>query len=129
MKKFSFFLIPLALLIVLFAVAPRGEITFNAPAEEGKTEAATQELPEAFATLEYAGEAEKDAFTLLKENADVDYDEFDFGVMVKSINGDASTADRFWLYYVNGEQAMVGADAYETQDGDTILWRLEESTL
>lgn len=129
MKRFSFFLIPVLLLLVLFVAAPQGTITFERGEEAEQVEGAARELPKAFATFEYRGESGKDAFTLLKENAEVEFEQFDFGVLVRSINGDAATDDRFWLYYVNGDAATVGADSYQTQDGDTILWRLEERTL
>lgn len=34
-------------------------------------------------------------------------------------------ANEFWALYVDGEQAMVGAGALETEDGQEITWKLE----
>ena len=31
----------------------------------------------------------------------------------------------FWAFYVNGEQAQVGAGSYTMKDGDQITWKLE----
>ena len=36
-------------------------------------------------------------------------------------------AERYWLYYIEGEMASVGAADYELQEGDQIEWRLEDS--
>lgn len=49
------------------------------------------------------------------------------GGFVTSINGvsqDAS-AGLYWVYYVNGEFAQVGAADYIIQEGDEITWKLE----
>ena len=47
--------------------------------------------------------------------------------LVTSINGISQDADagKYWLYYVNGEFAQVGAKDYIVQDGDEITWKLE----
>lgn len=31
----------------------------------------------------------------------------------------------FWSFYVNGQQAQVGAGSYQMKDGDKITWKLE----
>ena len=38
-------------------------------------------------------------------------------------------ANRFWLYDINGEMAMVGIAEYEIEEGDVIEWKLEDSDL
>ena len=38
-------------------------------------------------------------------------------------NGDES---KYWQYWINGEQTMVGADKQHVNDGDVILWSFEE---
>lgn len=48
------------------------------------------------------------------------------GEYVESISGVVGGTDgKYWLFYVNGEPAMVGASEYVTEDGDTIEWRFE----
>ena len=49
------------------------------------------------------------------------------GGFVTSINGISQDpgANKFWLYYVNGEFAQVGAGDYIVQEGDEIIWKLE----
>lgn len=33
--------------------------------------------------------------------------------------------NKYWLYYINGESATVGANEYQLQEDDQIEWRLE----
>ncbi|MGD2247432.1 MAG: DUF4430 domain-containing protein [Candidatus Methanofastidiosia archaeon] len=46
---------------------------------------------------------------------------------VTSINGIAQDAgaNKYWMYYINGEMAQVGAKEYIVQNGDEITWKLE----
>ncbi|MFA6512009.1 MAG: DUF4430 domain-containing protein [Patescibacteria group bacterium] len=127
MRRHLLWIVPLALLILLFALAPLGEITVPVTGNAEITE--QPELPNAIATIEYKGEEGKNAFQLLEEQHDVAFEQFDFGVLVNSIDGQEANENHFWLFYVNGEQGQVGADVYETKNDDTVLWRLEESTL
>lgn len=53
--------------------------------------------------------------------------EFSFGKQVTGINGINQTDDMFWIYYVNDQQATVGADGYVLQPEDVITWKLEEN--
>jgi hypothetical protein len=46
---------------------------------------------------------------------------------VTTIGGRAAddAKHEFWAFYVNGEQAQVGAGSYVMKDGDVITWKLE----
>ena len=48
---------------------------------------------------------------------------YDFGILVKSINGYESTAEKAWIYFVNGESGTVAADQYILEPGDAVEWR------
>lgn len=61
----------------------------------------------------------------LRENFTVDTTRYDFGVMVDAIENIGGEENRYWLYYVNGEAATVGADAYKVKPGDIIEFRYE----
>ncbi len=37
----------------------------------------------------------------------------------------ADTSREFWAFYVNGEQAQVGAGSYLVKNNDTIEWKIE----
>ena len=49
------------------------------------------------------------------------------GGFITSIGGISQdeAANKYWIYYINGEYAPVGAAEYIIQDGDEILWKLE----
>lgn len=66
------------------------------------------------------------ALDLLKESAQVEYQEFDFGVMVSSINGVAADDKHYWALYVNDEYAIAGASETILKTGDTMQWKYEE---
>jgi hypothetical protein len=45
---------------------------------------------------------------------------------VDSINGTTSgTGGKYWSFYVNGQQASIGAGAYTTKTGDKIEWKFQ----
>jgi len=66
------------------------------------------------------------AFDLLKESAQIEYQEFDFGVMVSEINGVATDDKHYWGLYVNDEYATAGASETVLKSGDTMKWIYEE---
>ncbi|ACZ31006.1 hypothetical protein Xcel_1987 [Xylanimonas cellulosilytica DSM 15894] len=78
--------------------------------------------------VSYEGVAGKTALELLQQ---LDPQAFASGeganAFVTAIGGREadSSKNEFWAFYVNGEQAQVGAGSYEMQDGDTITWKLE----
>lgn len=76
-------------------------------------------------SISYKGVENKNALELLKASHQVETQSFSFGEMVQSIDGKKATASEFWAFYVNGAQAQVGADSYQTKPTDTIEWRLE----
>ncbi len=54
--------------------------------------------------------------------------EFPFGVVIESLLGyDNGTDGRYWIYYINGETAMVGVGDYEMQPEDDIQFKFEKS--
>jgi hypothetical protein len=78
--------------------------------------------------ITYQGVPNRTALELLKENAEVETQTFEgLGELVVSINGQASTNDRFWVFYINGEPAQEGAGSYVTKSSDTLSWRYEEA--
>jgi hypothetical protein len=55
-----------------------------------------------------------------------DYKEM--GVLVEGIGGKINGQDKkYWQYYVNGQQPMIGADKYILNDNDKIEWFFKES--
>lgn len=76
--------------------------------------------------VSYSGVEGKTALELLKENAQVETQSYEgIGELVVAINDRPSTSDHFWIFYINGEPAQVGAGAYETKPTDRLSWRFE----
>ncbi|MFH1428100.1 MAG: DUF4430 domain-containing protein [Patescibacteria group bacterium] len=50
----------------------------------------------------------------------------DFGPYLNQINNNIAEGVIGWLYYVNKESPMVGADQYELSEGDNVLWYFGE---
>ena len=78
--------------------------------------------------IHYPGEEGKDAFELLKKavSGKVEAKQYDFGVMVESINGGKPDKDHFWKLYINGKESQVGADKLVTHKGDVVEWVVEK---
>ena len=62
----------------------------------------------------------------LREGFAIETEQFDFGTIVNAIDGvRGGDGEKYWLYYINGQQATVGADAYTVKPGDAIEFRFE----
>ncbi len=48
------------------------------------------------------------------------------GFFVESIDGQASADGKYWILYVNGESASLGASAAHVVPGDLVEWRFEK---
>jgi hypothetical protein len=78
--------------------------------------------------VSYVGVDGKNALELLKSTATVETQNYEgIGELVTSINGIPSTAENYWIFYVNGEQAQVGAGEYITKSTDQLSWRYEQA--
>jgi hypothetical protein len=74
----------------------------------------------------YKGQEGKNAMELLKASHQVETTHYDFGDMVNAIDGVKPDAEHFWSFYINGQAATVGADAYQSKSSDTITWKLDK---
>ncbi|MBR5259080.1 MAG: DUF4430 domain-containing protein [Eggerthellaceae bacterium] len=59
---------------------------------------------------------------LVESGLELQASDSEYGKFIESIAGVAGTANSGWVYSVNGEDAMVGCDAFELAAGDAILW-------
>lgn len=77
--------------------------------------------------VSYKGKEGKNALELLKGAYKTQTKEYPgVGEFVTAIDGKTADDKHFWAFYVNGEQSQVGAGSYQTKEGDTIVWKLEE---
>ncbi len=66
------------------------------------------------------------ALELIKRTHPVVTKDYDFGTLVESIDGVKNGTDNnYWILYINGKQASVGAGAYTIQKQDALEWRFE----
>lgn len=95
-----------------------------------------EEKPQVSTTIKGVGSYKIDvkdndtAFSVLKNIAaqngfKVEYESYDFGVFVTSINGIKATGNQYWAFYYNGQYSQVGASIQKVSAGDTIFWQLE----
>lgn len=84
-----------------------------------------QDVSQTEDTISYQGQDGVSALDLLKQKADVKTKSSSIGEYVESINGKDGGGSKYWLYYVNGQQAPVGPAEYKTKSSDQIEWRLE----
>lgn len=133
MKKFfteAFIIVVIFGLLASYGlIASIAKPTNNTPPSTNDSQLAT--VPAATApqptTITYQGQDNKTALQLLKEQADVATKTSSFGEYVDKINNlpDVNQTGKYWLFFVNGAPATVGADQYQTKNGEVIEWRLE----
>jgi len=88
-----------------------------------KTVTVTQQAPTTH--LAYRGQDGKTALALLKQHATVVTKSSSLGEYVVSINGNNGGGSKYWIFYVNGQESQVGADAYTTKNTDLVQWKLQ----
>lgn len=59
-------------------------------------------------------------------DVEVEVQEYDFGSLVGGIEGRVNTAERAWIYFVNGQAGDVGADQKQITEGDIVEWKYIE---
>ncbi|MEK7142901.1 MAG: DUF4430 domain-containing protein [Patescibacteria group bacterium] len=92
---------------------------------ESKVAGISEFTPVVEKVISYDGEEGKTALDLLKQSHQVKAEETSTGVFVNSIDDTENQSDKFWMFYVNGQLAPVGADQYITKNGEKIEWRYE----
>lgn len=71
-------------------------------------------------------QAKQTALDLLAATNQIETKSYSFGKTVESIDGVRSENGKYWIYYINGQTASVGAGAYVLQPNDLIEWKLEK---
>ena len=67
------------------------------------------------------------AMDVLLKSEKVEVKKYSFGMMVESINDVKGSGENFWLYFVNGKEASVGASDYKVKPNDEIKWVLTKN--
>ena len=122
-KKLTKFILPL--LIVFIAGSCTGTPRTG---KEGRTYQNAARQLQNTQIVKYEGETGRTALEILREKYNIETKEFSgIGEYVVAIDGKKEdTGKNFWAFYINGQQAQVGAAQYQTKTGEMIEWRLEE---
>lgn len=112
-------LLPVALSLVLLGAGCSLTRTVNLPAKNAN---ANLSITNASSTISYPGQDGKSALKLLQAGHSVDVSAEGF---VNAIDGLKPGNRQFWAFYVNGQQAQVGAKEYQTKSTETVEWKLE----
>ncbi|OGM11977.1 hypothetical protein A2Z22_04825 [Candidatus Woesebacteria bacterium RBG_16_34_12] len=59
---------------------------------------------------------------------DLEIKQYDFGVLVNSINGFENSSEHAWIYFVNGKSGDVACDKYFLKSGDKVEWKYMTSS-
>ncbi len=62
-------------------------------------------------------------FAAEKEGKEIKSTQYDFGVFIETVGSMESSAEKAWIYFVNGNSGQVAADQYELNEGDKIEWK------
>lgn len=97
----------------------------DAPKQAVQTAVVEQPAERATEFISYQGEDGKTALELLKSQAEVQTKSTAYGEMVTAVNGSDGGGSKYWLFYVDGQEAPEGAATYVTKTGQTIEWKLQ----
>lgn len=76
------------------------------------------------ATVSAKAQTGETVLDLLQRTSQIEVKESAYGKFVQSING-ISGNGKFWMYYVNGQQATIGAGNFKLEPNQKIEWKLE----
>jgi hypothetical protein len=127
MKKYIFLVAAISLLAAACGKPQAVNTTPVAPASTpASAPAQTRPTPAQNQDISYKGQTGKTALELLEAKYPTKTKSTSYGDMVIAINNIAPDAKHFWAFYINGQFANVGAGSYQTKNGDTLSWKLEE---
>lgn len=75
--------------------------------------------------ITYHGQNGVSALALLKKHATIKVKHYSFGDFVTAIDGTAGNGPKYWIFYINGKKAEVGAAVYITKSTNTLSWKLQ----
>lgn len=97
-------------------------VNLNTNGRVGNTNVTANQNVNATSSVTYRGQDGKNALELLQADHQVDVSTQGF---VNAIDSQKPGDRQFWAFYVNGQQAQVGAKEYQSKNNDSIEWKLE----
>jgi len=128
--KNSFLLVSATIALLFLSGCPQsGLSTLQQPAEEKSKTVTVIFIADArgdtVLNLEVETEQGTNLFEILKEKADIGYQEFELGAFIDEIGGVKPGVNEYWALYVNDEYAEKGISDYTAEDGMIIEWKIE----
>lgn len=111
-------LTPLVLLLVLVGIIGYAIQSRQSTPEPQATTATAS-------SVSYQCEPGSTAYALLAAKYTVTTKDTSFGKQVIGIDGNKPTGNQYWAFYVDGQMAPVGAEAYTCVDSETVEWKVE----
>lgn len=137
LKRNFYIVLTICLLIAAVFIIPKRPVLVNST--QNASPSAVQSQISVEESIDYGGLKNPETQTLkvtgnetvldlIKRTKNVGTKTSSYGSYVESIESVTGGTDgKYWLYYINGTQAQVGADKYVPKDGDKISWRFEKS--
>ena len=125
-NKFKYSIIAIVFLILLIVagfVSRVGYKTRHVETNSGQLIIQENEKKENTYVVQQSGIT---AFDLLKDNTELIYKEYDFGVFIEGINGLKANDDFYWAFYHNNEYGTKALDKTELNAGDSITMKYEK---
>ena len=121
----NFIAIAILAAIIIIGGSLLGNYVLEKESQKGIAGTETFFQPVVEKTISYEGQNDKTALELLQEEYQVETQDSSIGIFVISIDQTANEDNKYWMFYIDGRLASLGADQYKTQDGENIEWRYE----
>jgi hypothetical protein len=123
--------------VLLVVAAPIAFTQFSKQSVPPAPEPTVQNVLRVTQVIELAGTAAtteqiettqgKTALDILDQTHEIETKEYSFGKLVESVdNVRNGTDNKYWTYFVNDQEASVGAAEYQVKNKDQIKWKFSE---
>lgn len=136
MKKILTMLLMMTMAVSVIACGKKEEVSTETTVYEDGAVIGEGETSFEFTVVNMAGEEvtfevktdEETVGAALLENNVIAGEDGDYGLYVKTVNGetvDYDTDGKYWAFYINGEYGMTGVDTTEIVEGDSYAFKAE----
>ena len=136
MKKFLTMLLIMTMAVSVIACGKKEEVSTETTVYEDGAVIGEGSKSFEFTVVNMAGEEatfevktdEDTVGAALLENNMIAGEDGDYGLYVKTVNGETVDYDKdgkYWAFYINGEYGMTGVDSTDIVDGDSYAFKAE----
>lgn len=84
------------------------------------TQEQVEEQIESELVYQFEAQQEQTAWDLIQEQAKVEYDQYQAGIFITTVNGKKADQDHYWAFYVDDQYAQQAVDQTDLQPGNTV---------